>query len=66
MGLAIKTLVRVECLSCGKTGTATTTPGALNGISAATAPDGFHVKLMPNRSVQIVCSGCNTTAYEAK
>src|SRR5258707_5012514 len=54
MGLALKTQVRVKCPSCGKAGPATTIRGALNGISAATAPDGFHVRLMPDLSVQIV------------
>jgi hypothetical protein len=58
----VKSIVKLLCSSCGRTGVAKITPGII-GPTAST-PDGFFLRLGPDNAMQIGCSKCRAIAYE--
>ena len=60
----VRTKVELKCPSCGKAGVAMVVSGS--GGKTASVVDGFIVRMAPDNSIQIVCSNCLTTVYEAK
>jgi hypothetical protein len=60
----VRTKVELNCPSCGQTGVAMVISGS--GGKTASVVDGFIVRMAADNSIQIVCSSCLTTVYEAK
>ena len=60
----VNTPIDLKCLTCGKTGIATITSAGPGRLRAVSAPTGFHVRLLPNNSMQFMCSECREAAYE--
>jgi hypothetical protein len=64
MPATVRTKVELKCTSCGQAGVAMVVSGS--GGKTASVVHGFIVRMAADNSIQIVCSTCLTTVYEAK
>jgi hypothetical protein len=63
MGVLVQSHINLECPSCGKTGVASILSGPSGCPRAASAPEGFLIRIAPDISFEIACS-CGACAYK--
>src|SRR5437879_13644380 len=63
MGVLVKSQINLECPSCGKTGVASILSEGRDSPRAASAPQGFLIRIARDISFEIACS-CGACAYK--